>query len=185
MMMGVAPPGARAGVGGFVRQGREFAHQQIPFALAMVPHGAGGMSSGRANHWTRSRSASLRSLYLRLRSPSASPYRIQRMRAPLLTSRRPPYGCGFKSPQYHEAVPTVLRVRGYQFFFYMADRYEPPHIHVQKEDDAAKLWLDPLEFAYVEGFRRHECNEILRISQRHRRQLLSARYNHFGSLDDE
>jgi hypothetical protein len=36
----------------------------------------------------------------------------------------------------------------------MADRYEPPHVHVQRDDNAAKLWLDPLEFAYIEGFRR-------------------------------
>jgi uncharacterized protein DUF4160 len=34
-------------------------------------------------------------------------------------------------------VPTVLREKGYRFFFYMADRYEPPHIHVAKQDSAA------------------------------------------------
>jgi hypothetical protein len=34
-------------------------------------------------------------------------------------------------------VPTVLREKGYRFFFYMADRYEPPHIHVAKQDTRA------------------------------------------------
>jgi len=43
-------------------------------------------------------------------------------------------------------MPTVLRERGYRFFFYMADRLEPAHIHVERDDSAAKVWLDPLEF---------------------------------------
>jgi Domain of unknown function (DUF4160) len=38
--------------------------------------------------------------------------------------------------------------KSYRFFFYMADRYEPPHIHVAKEDSAAKFWLDPLELEF-------------------------------------
>lgn len=80
-------------------------------------------------------------------------------------------------------MPTVLRVRGYRFFFFMADRYEPPHIHVQRGEDAAKLWLDPLEFAYVEGFRPHECNEIVRIAQEHLALLLRSWHNTFGGLD--
>jgi uncharacterized protein DUF4160 len=82
-------------------------------------------------------------------------------------------------------MPTVLRERGYRFFFFMADRYEPPHIHVQKDDNAAKLWLDPLEVAYVEGFRRHESNEIVRITQEHLDDFLRAWYQTFGGLTDE
>jgi len=82
-------------------------------------------------------------------------------------------------------MPTVLRERGYRFFFFMADRYEPPHIHVQKGENEAKLWLDPLDFAYVEGFRRYECTEILRITQEHLSELLRAWYGRFGGLSDE
>ena len=48
-------------------------------------------------------------------------------------------------------MPTVLRERGYSFFFYMADRFEPPHIHVSKDDKVAKLWLDPLDFGWWHG----------------------------------
>lgn len=32
----------------------------------------------------------------------------------------------------------------------LEQRLAPPHIHVQRDDCAAKLWLDPLEFAFVE-----------------------------------
>ncbi len=79
-------------------------------------------------------------------------------------------------------MPTILRERGCRFFFFMADRYEPPHVHVTKDDNAAKLWLDPLEFAYVEGFRRHECNEILHITEAHLDEFLRLWYQTFGGL---
>ena len=41
-------------------------------------------------------------------------------------------------------MPTVLRVGAYRFFFYSADAGEPPHIHVGRDDNVAKFWLDPL-----------------------------------------
>ncbi len=67
----------------------------------------------------------------------------------------------------------------------MADRFEPPHIHVQRGDSAAKLWLDPLEFAFAEGFRRHEANDIMEITQEHRDEFLQAWYKTFGHLGHE
>jgi hypothetical protein len=40
-------------------------------------------------------------------------------------------------------MPVVLRVNGYKFFFYEADvAHEPPHIHVRKEENEAKFWID-------------------------------------------
>jgi len=80
-------------------------------------------------------------------------------------------------------MPTILREQGLRFFFYMADRFEPPHIHLSRDDCAAKLWLDPLEFAFIEGFRRHECNEILRITKTHLDEFLLAWYAAFVNLD--
>ncbi len=76
----------------------------------------------------------------------------------------------------------ILREHGFRFFFYMADRLEPPQIHVTRDDDAAKLWLDPLEFAFVEGFRRHECNEIRRITEAHLDDFRRAWFQTFGGL---
>ncbi len=29
-------------------------------------------------------------------------------------------------------MPTILRINGYQFYFYAQDGGEPPHIHVAK-----------------------------------------------------
>ena len=59
---------------------------------------------------------------------------------------------------------------------------EPAHIHVERDDSAAKVWLDPLEFSFVEGFREHECNEILRITDAHLDEFLRAWYIAFGGL---
>ena len=58
-------------------------------------------------------------------------------------------------------MPTVARIGPYRFFFYSNEGTEPPHIHVQRDQDLAKFWLDPVALARVSGFRavemrRHE-----------------------------
>ena len=39
-------------------------------------------------------------------------------------------------------MPTVLRERGFRFFFYADDRSEPRHVHIQREARTAKFWLE-------------------------------------------
>jgi hypothetical protein len=34
-------------------------------------------------------------------------------------------------------MPTVLRVGPYRFFFFSGDRDEPPHIHVERDENHA------------------------------------------------
>jgi hypothetical protein len=53
-------------------------------------------------------------------------------------------------------MPTVLRVDGYRFFFYSLENNEPAHIHVERGDNAAKYWLNPVGLAMNDGFRSHE-----------------------------
>lgn len=64
-------------------------------------------------------------------------------------------------------MPTILRVKGYRFWFYQADLVEPPHLHVGKAGCEAKFWLDPIALAKSRGFKQHELNEIERILYRH------------------
>ena len=42
-------------------------------------------------------------------------------------------------------MPTILRYKGYRFFFYSneGDPSEPLHIHVRKGESVAKFWLEP------------------------------------------
>jgi hypothetical protein len=42
-------------------------------------------------------------------------------------------------------MPTVLRLGPYRFFFYAGDGVEPPHVHVERDDNTAKFRLDPRE----------------------------------------
>src|SRR5205823_5680400 len=44
-------------------------------------------------------------------------------------------------------MPTVLREGPYRIHFYMADRVEPPHMHVKRDRSEAKFWLDPVRLA--------------------------------------
>ena len=41
-------------------------------------------------------------------------------------------------------MPTILRIGPYRFFIYSADRREPPHVHIQRDDRCAKFWLRPV-----------------------------------------
>jgi hypothetical protein len=36
-------------------------------------------------------------------------------------------------------MPTLLRWKGYRFFFYSADGWEPAHIHVAKDGKETKI----------------------------------------------
>ena len=77
-------------------------------------------------------------------------------------------------------MPTVLRVGRYRFFFFSNENNEPPHIHVKAESDQAKFWLDFIRLATNHGFKGHELNEIEKIIQEHKSELLEAWNEHFG-----
>jgi hypothetical protein len=78
-------------------------------------------------------------------------------------------------------MPTVLRVGPYRFFFYASDREEPSHIHVERDDNVAKFWLDPVRLQSSGGFARVELNKIADIVRKHRPQLLESWHEYFGN----
>jgi len=51
----------------------------------------------------------------------------------------------------------------YRFFFYSADREEPAHVHVEREDGEAKFWLEPVRFERSRAFSRLELIRIERL----------------------
>jgi len=77
-------------------------------------------------------------------------------------------------------MPTVLRARSYRFFFVSLDRGEPPHIHVQRENKVAKVWLEPVALERAGGFSRVELNVILRLVDEHRERLIRGWHEFFG-----
>ena len=72
-------------------------------------------------------------------------------------------------------MPVVLRVKGYKFFFYEADLVnEPPHVHVTREGNEAKFWLDPVGIAHEGRFRKSNLRDIEGIIEDNLEFLLSA-----------
>jgi len=69
-------------------------------------------------------------------------------------------------------MPTVLRIGPYRFFFYAGDRDEPPHVHVEREDNKAKFWLDPVRLQNSGGFGRTEINRIQELVEENQNKLL-------------
>jgi len=78
-------------------------------------------------------------------------------------------------------MPTVLRERGFRFFFYADDRTEPRHVHVQREVRTAKFWLEPIECEWSSGFSRSELMDIYRLIVQRRELLLQRWYEFFGN----
>ena len=77
-------------------------------------------------------------------------------------------------------MPTLLRWRGYRFFFFSADRWEPPHVHVEKVGHQAKLWLSDLRVAINTGFRTPELNDIIRKVRQERENFLESWNDYFA-----
>jgi hypothetical protein len=75
-------------------------------------------------------------------------------------------------------MPTVLRTGSYRFFFYAGDRDEPPHVHVERGDNLAKFWLDPVRLQRSGGFSRKEINSINRLVEENTEFLL-GKWNDF------
>ena len=61
-------------------------------------------------------------------------------------------------------MPTVRGISGpYRFFFYSFDCREPKHVHVERDQQTCKFWLEPIIVEFNKGFRRHELNTIRRL----------------------
>jgi hypothetical protein len=71
-------------------------------------------------------------------------------------------------------MPTVLISGPYRFFFYAGDGEEPPHVHVERDDCEAKIWLEPVRLERSSGFAARELRRIEQIVSEYQPQLLDA-----------
>ena len=77
-------------------------------------------------------------------------------------------------------MPTVLEIEGFRFFFYSADRNEPPHIHVRKAGHEAKFWFNPIRPAHLGRFKHKDLrrmNEILEENQAYFLERWNEQFN--------
>jgi len=78
-------------------------------------------------------------------------------------------------------MPTVLRSGPYRLYFYSHEPNEPPHVHVDRDDDSAKFWLEPISLARNLGFSGHELRMIERTIRNNQQSLLEAWYGWIGN----
>ena len=78
-------------------------------------------------------------------------------------------------------MPTVLRSGPYRFFFYSSDKDEPPHVHVERDANRAKFWLDPVRLFDSGGFGRVEINRLRTLVVANESVLMGAWHEFFGN----
>ena len=76
-------------------------------------------------------------------------------------------------------MPCVLKVGPYRFIFFSSDREEPIHIHVKRDRQVAKFWLNPVSLARNHGFRQHELDRIARIVVEYEALFIEACNDYF------
>ncbi len=78
-------------------------------------------------------------------------------------------------------MPTVLKIKGYRFFFFSREELRE-HIHIQSQKGEAKFWLKPqIELAKNYKLSRKELNEIEKIIEENYKKFIEAWEAHFGN----
>ncbi len=78
-------------------------------------------------------------------------------------------------------MPTVKGIEGpYRFFFCSFDCNEPMHVHVQREKNVCKFWLEPIVLSKNYGFTSRELNTIRKIIYNNRKKIVEVWYEHCG-----
>jgi hypothetical protein len=76
--------------------------------------------------------------------------------------------------------PTVLRVRGYRFYFFSREEARA-HVHVQHSTGEAKFWLEPtVEVAQNFGLSPQRLTAALRLAREHANEIRRAWETHFA-----
>jgi hypothetical protein len=75
-------------------------------------------------------------------------------------------------------MPTLF-IEGYKFRFYSSDINEPPHVHVIRGENSAKIWLEPIATEYNRCYNGPELNKVVRLTRDHQSQLLEAWHAYF------
>ena len=76
-------------------------------------------------------------------------------------------------------MPTIMIIYGFRFFFYSNEETRM-HVHIERQNREAKIWLDTFEVAYNRDFRDVELNKIIKIVRQHEKTFKKAWNSHFG-----
>ena len=77
--------------------------------------------------------------------------------------------------------PTVLRVKGFRFYFFSREERRA-HVHVQHADGEAKFWIDPaVELAANFSLKPKQVTEVQTLIEEHLNEIRAAWAKHFSS----
>ena len=76
-------------------------------------------------------------------------------------------------------MPTVLKTGPYRLFFYSHEPNEPPHVHIDRDEQTCKFWLDPVALARNLGFTARELRDIENLIINNQQELLEAWNEYF------
>ena len=62
-------------------------------------------------------------------------------------------------------MPTVKMIGRHRFFFFSKENNEPPHIHVESAENAAKFWLSPIELVWAVGYNSKELRQVRELRE--------------------
>lgn len=77
-------------------------------------------------------------------------------------------------------MPTVLRSGPYRIYFYSNESNEPPHVHVDRDDQSCKFWISPVALARNLGFSGRELRSIEETIIENEQHFLEAWNEYFG-----
>jgi hypothetical protein len=78
-------------------------------------------------------------------------------------------------------MPTVKIIGPYRFHFYSSDHGEPAHVHEERDDATAKIWLDADRLDRSQRFSRVELARLQKLVERHQKEFRKKWYDYFGS----
>jgi len=77
-------------------------------------------------------------------------------------------------------MPTIFKIGPYRFFFWSNDRFEPIHVHVERENFIAKFWIDPVRLQESGGFSRNELLKIQKMVEENAIRITEAWNEYFS-----
>ncbi len=77
-------------------------------------------------------------------------------------------------------MPTVLRWEGFRFYFFSNEGSELPHIHIDRDGNTAKFWLESPSVARNIGFSQRELRVLQEKVVEEQVAFLKAWREYFG-----
>ena len=68
----------------------------------------------------------------------------------------------------------------YRLYFYSHEPNETPHVHIDRDDQSCKFWIEPVALARKLGIGARELRDLERLVIDNQQRLLEAWHEYFG-----